>query len=657
MAEYFTTDHFKLLNKWKGQTRDDSNPEQNQAYEELCKAYAITAIWADKVQNILFPGGKASVRKRPTSQANKFVPYNWARIYPNKTAPAKLAYTIGIDADDGFVVKIDTVQADQPLRKKYEALREVDGNESPIVAVLPAADGLQMSLADLVKWSIDQINKFGYSYDEVAEKLGLLNEASDPESGNDNENVEPVSFSLEPAVNRIYYGPPGTGKTYAILRDLKENYTRQASSMSPEEWRMGQIASHIPELSWWQSMVAALYHLDREVDVAELAAHPFITAKGNGMVKRSTLWGILQTHASLESKTVMLASKHAPAVFDKTKDSQWHLFGNWREECDEIIAWVDSYKKGPKSAGESIKRYEFVTFHQSFGYEEFIEGLRPVLTSEGDDSAEQTGEVGYHIQKGAFLRLCNKARNDPANRYAMVIDEINRGNISKIFGELITLIEADKRSGCANEITVSLPYSGDLFSIPRNVDIIGSMNTADRSLALVDTALRRRFEFIAVMPDPATLTGITVKLGDGPSIDLQALLTVMNRRMEAFFDRDHTIGHAFFLPLKDLPEGERFIGLKDIFLKKIIPLLEEFFFDDWKKISLVLGDNQKTDKATHFIAANDPEQDLADLFGGSHDLAPEDLRPQRILNRQAFETPAAYIGIYKTLPNGGSSAP
>ncbi|MCV5525196.1 AAA family ATPase, partial [Escherichia coli] len=219
------------------------------------------------------------------------------------------------------------------------------------------------------------------------------------------------------------------------------------------------------------------------------------------------------------------------------------------------------------------------------------------------------------------MRLCQRANADPGHRYAIFIDEINRGNISKIFGELISLIEVDKRAGMPNAMSLQLAYSGDHFSVPGNVDIIGAMNTADRSLALMDTALRRRFDFVEMMPDLSLLSEAKVK-----GIELESLLEKLNSRIEALYDREHTLGHAFFMPVKNaLDAGDEeaaFKQLKIAFQKKIIPLLQEYFFDDWNKIRLVLADNQKQDDNLQFVI--EKTDDLDTLFGNNHGLRRHD---------------------------------
>ena len=214
---------------------------------------------------------------------------------------------------------------------------------------------------------------------------------------------------------------------------------------------------------------------------------------------------------------------------------------------------------------------KFITFHQSYGYEDFIEGIRPHLKEESKD-------LKYILHSGIFKDMCKRAKNDKENNYVLVIDEINRGNISKIFGELISLIESSKREGEKEEMEVILPYSKEKFTIPKNLYIIGTMNTADRSIALLDIALRRRFNFMEIMPEYSILKEV-----EDVKVDL--LLSSINEKIEFLLDREHTIGHSYFLNISTFEE------LVKVFKNSIIPLLQEYFYDDFEKIKYIFANN------------------------------------------------------------------
>lgn len=242
------------------------------------------------------------------------------------------------------------------------------------------------------------------------------------------------------------------------------------------------------------------------------------------------------------------------------------------EEYSAIRARYENYA--------STGQIKFTTFHQSLSYEEFVEGIRPVVVDKyGNDTniAHADTTVIYRPYNGVFKSLCEKASKSPNMRFVAIIDEINRGNISRIFGELITLIEDSKRG-----TSVVLPYSQSEFTVPSNLYILGTMNTADRSIAMLDTALRRRFDFIEMMPQPSLL-------GDCDGVDLCELLTALNERIEYYYDREHAIGHAYFMNkggcIKSLDE------LREVFAAKILPLLQEYFFDDYERIRLILNDD------------------------------------------------------------------
>jgi len=214
----------------------------------------------------------------------------------------------------------------------------------------------------------------------------------------------------------------------------------------------------------------------------------------------------------------------------------------------------------------------FVSFHQAFSYEDFVEGLKPQLL---DD------KLAYHIEDGIFKQMVQTADIgwEDGLRFVLILDEINRGNIASIFGELITLIEPDKRAGSREALTVTLPYSKTAFSVPPNLFIIGTMNTADKSLDNLDIALRRRFVFKAIQPNPAVLKHLTVIAG----IELIPLLTTINQRIDWLLHENYCIGHAYFYDVFT------FDDLKDLFAYRIIPLLQEFFLYDNTLIAKVIS--------------------------------------------------------------------
>ncbi|GBU24076.1 hypothetical protein R83H12_00702 [Fibrobacteria bacterium R8-3-H12] len=242
------------------------------------------------------------------------------------------------------------------------------------------------------------------------------------------------------------------------------------------------------------------------------------------------------------------------------------IYGKDFIEGKERIELKDEYKN-LSGKGQIV----FITFHQSMSYEDFIEGIKP--------DCKNNENISYKIEPSIFKKICADAEKDPGNSYILIIDEINRGNVSQIFGELITLIEEDKRLGEDEELKVTLPYSKEEFGVPNNLYIIGTMNTADRSVEALDTALRRRFSFEEIMPEPELLNS------DMQGINLQQLLKTINERIEKLLDREHQIGHSYFMEVEDLED------LKQAFKDKIIPLLQEYFFGDYGKIGLVLGEN------------------------------------------------------------------
>jgi hypothetical protein len=303
------------------------------------------------------------------------------------------------------------------------------------------------------------------------------------------------------------------------------------------------------------------------------------------------------------------------------------IINRWKLAKPELFDKVD-YRNAVE-----LGFLKFITFHQSYSYEEFIEGIRPTVD-------RLTGQLTYERVDGIFKSLSKRAQDDPDNNYVLIIDEINRGNVSKVFGELITLIEPSKRVSSFDKtkgLKVELPYSKTLFYVPENLYIIGTMNTADRSITNLDTALRRRFTF-REFPPLYNLIELSPVLKDGISIDPKIILKVINERVEYLLDRDHLIGHSYLMNLNSWED------LLEAFRGNIVPLLQEYFYNDWEKIALVLGDNESrskndAEKIVQSIAFNSDE-----LFGHGNAI---DVDADE---RQYFLNPKFVSGAFAEIP-------
>ena len=401
-------------------------------------------------------------------------------------------------------------------------------------------------------------------------------------------------------LNKILYGPPGTGKTYKLQQIIKE-------------WNLKENISSVKDYTlfakghtWWKIIALALLDLEKTT-VPDLAKHPLIKAKlGSSNIKQlnTRLWSSLQHHCVDHCDNVNLVKRIGERVFYKEVNSEWRLDNSVNFHA-QYMPLVDAYEEFKSSEDKKSKDYSFTTCHQSLTYEDFIEGIKPELNNENtseDLENEQGKEVVYEIRKGIFYNACEKAAQKAGfinlkdcldkskesrktafekaiaeNKiHVIFLDEINRCNVSAVFGELITLIEEDKRLGNKNEITdIILPYSQDEFGVPANLYIIGTMNTADRSVEALDTALRRRFSFVEMMPNEE----IFDKLKFTDKYDRKGIMQKINQRIEVLLDRNYMIGHSYFM--KD--------NFKNSFENEIIPLLQEYFYNDYGKIGLVLG--------------------------------------------------------------------
>jgi hypothetical protein len=476
--------------------------------------------------------------------------------------------------------------------------------------------------------------------------------------------------------NLILYGPPGTGKTYySAIYAVAICDNKSLNELTDYEY----VMKRYNELKNEQRIVFTTFHQSYGYEEFIEGIKPVVSDEitdVSGDISYKVTPGIFKKFCETAKRSKVKIDK-----FDIPEDATV-----WKATIRKIVS-EDCFKNnrvridfGIDSEGASafvndMKLGDIII--TTDGSRSKINGISIIskneaylLDSEDDTTTRDVIWLATHIDKdikninknrilhrrtvarvpgmqvGDIVALAKENNSDLSSMeiqknekpYVFVIDEINRGNISKIFGELITLIECTRREGMPEATEALLPYSGDPFSIPKNVYILGTMNTADRSIALMDTALRRRFSFIEMMPETDILRSIGAdKVGD---LNVADMLDKMNERISFLYDREHTIGHAFFTELKDDPS---IVRLQRIFEKSVIPLLQEYFYEDYQKIQMVLGDDGKGNPDLKFI--KDEKVVAKDIFKGNIEDVVDLPEKKFSINKKALSNLQSYIEI------------
>ena len=411
-------------------------------------------------------------------------------------------------------------------------------------------------ISGFLKYNKEELEKMAFDADfrkEVLDQLKTITITDEPMKNTDKTPVVPL--------NQILFGAPGTGKTYHTKKMAVEIINGKKEKDRTRE----EINKEYEELIEAGQIVFTTFHQSLSYeDFIEGIKPETIDGNVTYEVKDGIFKSICKNAFSKE-----ITSDNFEVVYQKLLDEIDNSVDNklvleTLVHAKEFTIYKNS-KNNIRFHSNTEKAYEAVI------KKEVLEHY--LKTGEALDWAPYTKSVAnYIIEKYNYIQ--NEAIEP--KKHVLIIDEINRGNVSAIFGELITLLEDDKRKGNPEHTEVKLPYSGKEFSVPNNVYIIGTMNTADRSVEALDTALRRRFSFVEMQPNPEILSEVE-------NMDLSKLLETINQRIEVLIDKDHQIGHSYFIGIQDLED------LRRTFKDKIIPLLEEYFYGDFGKIGLVLG--------------------------------------------------------------------
>lgn len=460
-------------------------------------------------------------------------------------------------------------------RNEYKSIRKVEWTHNGIYDV-------DFKVLDIKQWNQKTLTEISQSkYKDFCLKIEDVFMKKQPE---ENSNSLQVNIPL----NQILYGPPGTGKTYSVRQYITDIVGQNPGLKTDNEEQ--KINNAVKDLTWYSAIALSMYQngKNNKYKVAELLEQKIIKTfsltRENKNV-RAALWAQMQIHTHENCPNVNYSNRLAPFIFEKNENSEWYLTEDGIKFVEENLSEQLEQLSAKNNTRKLEDFYKFLTFHQSYSYEEFVEGIKPQIRTD-----EECSSVSYEYNKGVFKEICQQANSDPDNNYLLIIDEINRGNISKIFGELITLIEINKRVMPNGErifentvtkdeqLLVTLPYTKSKFGVPNNLYILGTMNTSDRSIASIDIALRRRFKFVEMMPNSDLVADF--------ECNFKEIFEKLNTKIKILLDRDHQIGHSYFIKTK-YAEADINI-LKEIWFSEILPLLNEYFYCDWEKLKLII---------------------------------------------------------------------
>ncbi|MCV3370940.1 AAA family ATPase [Campylobacter lari] len=416
------------------------------------------------------------------------------------------------------------------------------------------------------------------------------------ENFNTKEILKQNKENQNPPLNQILYGPPGTGKTYHTIDKALEILGENLISRDEKKAKFDEYIKN-------GQIVFTTFHQSYGYEEFVEGIKPIINNDENSQeIKYDIKDGIFKELCDKSFKNYILSMQNENETdLDKLIfEFANYINQNFLDKGNEfplenkvsikkiLLNSKDEYRsfllggsiKSPQRLTVDIVKRDYLSFKN--GKILSFKDIKPKYDSQSDYHGNAIYYFMFYNKLKEFENIQNekfKIKKENLKPHIVIIDEINRGNVSKIFGELITLIEPSKRIGAKEELKVILPYSAKEFGVPKNVYIIGTMNTADRSITSLDTALRRRFEFVEMMPNPNVLSD------NCKGVNLQELSKAINTRIEYLLDREKTIGHAFFIGVENLED------LKKVFQNKIIPLLQEYFYNDYALINAVLNDN------------------------------------------------------------------